>query len=86
METWSLSSPNLGKQQSVRSLNPIKIAGDRIEVVTAMPRDPFVLLGCSSGTVRLVALSSQSEALADEAGPIRALKLLSYKGNMGFVV
>jgi hypothetical protein len=46
-----------------------------------MLRDPFLLLGCASGTLRFAAVVSKAQVLASDLRQAGALQLLPYRGK-----
>ncbi|EFJ52444.1 R-SNARE, Tomsyn-like family [Volvox carteri f. nagariensis] len=55
MESWSVASGSAA-DGAVRSLGTVKVRADKICCVADMARDPYVLLGCSSGSLRIAML------------------------------
>ncbi|GLC57475.1 hypothetical protein PLESTB_001231000 [Pleodorina starrii] len=55
MESWSVRSGS-SADGGVRSLGIVKVRGDKICCVADMARDPYVLLGCASGSLRIAML------------------------------
>lgn len=68
---------------SRRLLTAIWLDGDIINGVAVLPgsSDPYVLLGCESGNVRVVALLDEEGAPAAGARPAADLALQPYQGG-----
>jgi hypothetical protein len=59
------------------------LQGDVINSVTLLPaQDPYVLLGCESGNVRVVALLDADGQPASGARPATDLSLQPYQGGL----
>lgn len=43
-----------------------------------MKREPYLMLGCSSGTIRVAGLVNASGSTVTEARQVRALKMMAY--------
>ena len=60
------------------------LQGDTINAVALLPGgEPWVLLGCESGSVRVVALMDGGGAPAAGATPAAELALQPYQGTLG---
>lgn len=69
---------------SRRLLTSIWLQGDTINSVTLLPgSDPYVLLGCESGNVRVVALLDEDGRPAAGAKPAADLAVQPYQGAAG---
>ncbi len=91
LEAWSFAA---GRKASslgpVRSLPAVKVEGDRVCRVACMPLDPFLVLGCSSGSLRFVVLAPRpgggtaNKGMA-EARQVKGFKLLPHLGEGMFL-
>ena len=57
------------------------LQGDTIAAVALLPNDPYILLGCESGCVRVVALLDGASRPAEGAAPAVGLALQPYQGK-----
>ena len=57
--------------------------GDEITHAAPMQREPFVLLGCRSGAVRVAQMVNASGSGVTAARQVRALKLTAYSSEFG---
>ncbi|GFR40026.1 hypothetical protein Agub_g561, partial [Astrephomene gubernaculifera] len=83
MESWSVAaaaSVDRGANSGARSLGTLKLRGDKIHCVADMPRDPYVLLGCASGCLRVAALvDAAGNPVAGSPGQARHFAVTPYK-------
>ena len=85
-EAWSFAAGRKASSiGSVRSLPAVKVEGDCVCRVACMPHDPFLVLGCSSGSLRFAMLApgeGESASLQGEleARQVKGFKLLPHHG------
>ncbi|GIL46335.1 hypothetical protein Vafri_3346 [Volvox africanus] len=78
MESWSVVSGN-PSDAGVRSLGTVKVRGDKICCVADMARDPYVLLGCASGSLRIAMLVDSSGSPTTLARQARGFTVAPYR-------
>jgi hypothetical protein len=64
-----------------RPLQQLTLAGDAVTRAAALPREPYLLLGCASGAVAVALMVGGSGAPAAAGRQVRGLKLLSYESE-----
>lgn len=79
MESWSVASSS-GSDGCVRSLGTVKVQGDKICCVADMARDPYVLLGCSSGSLRIATLVDDFGSPPKHPREARGFTIAPYRG------
>eukprot|EP00878_Enallax_costatus_P027200 GHUV01029262.1.p1 GENE.GHUV01029262.1~~GHUV01029262.1.p1 ORF type:complete len:638 (+),score=216.01 GHUV01029262.1:649-2562(+) len=61
-----------------KPLDTLTVDGDKVCCLAALPREPYLLLGCSSGSIKVAALVNASGTPVTEARQIRGLQLTQY--------
>lgn len=80
LEAWSFGCGKTA--DAARALPLLRVAGDRVRWAAPMPRDPYVLLGCSSGTVRVMQMVGAGGGVpATDPRLISGMELLEYAGE-----
>jgi hypothetical protein len=64
-------------------LHVLQLDGDEITTVVPLKREPYLLLGCLSGNVKVAMLVNSAGAAITEARQARGLKLMQYEGACG---
>jgi hypothetical protein len=62
-------------------LHVLQLDGDEITTVVPLKREPYLLLGCLSGNVKVAMLVNSAGAPITEARQVRGLKLMQYEGG-----
>jgi hypothetical protein len=63
-------------------LDNMPLEEDHVTAVAAFEAEPYVLLGCASGAVRVVALLKDGGTTADGVGRINSMERLPYTGEL----
>lgn len=82
VEAWSFTGvkPNAS---AARTLNPIRVKRDKITCVCAMPTDPYLLLGCASGSLRIASMIALSGSPTTRPASVTGFTLAPYRGECG---
>eukprot|EP00198_Chlamydomonas_reinhardtii_P013508 XP_001702845.1 R-SNARE protein, tomsyn-like family [Chlamydomonas reinhardtii] len=78
MECWSVTAGNRS-HGGVRSLGSVKVRHDKICCVADMARDPYVLMGCASGGLRIAMLADAAGAATSQPRAVRKLVVAPYR-------
>lgn len=62
-------------------LDAMPLEDDHVTAVAALEAEPYVLLGCASGAVRIVALLKAGGGTAEGVARISSMEMLPYAGN-----
>lgn len=62
-------------------LDNMPVEGDTVTAAAALAADPYLLLGCASGAVRVAALLGADGQLAEVASPLASVELKPYTGE-----
>ena len=65
-------------------LDNMPLEDDHVTAVAAFEAQPYVLLGCASGAIRVVALLAADGKTADGVGRINSMVMLPYTGQLVF--
>lgn len=58
-----------------------QVRGDKVCCVADLPHDPFVLLGCASGSLRVALLADSGGQPVTQPRAVRKLKVSPYRGT-----
>ncbi|KAG2484014.1 hypothetical protein HYH03_017181 [Edaphochlamys debaryana] len=78
MESWSVAS-GPKSEGGVRALGTLKVKHDKVCCVADMARDPYVLLGCASGCLRIAQLVDGQGEPTSQARHARGFGLAPYR-------
>ncbi|KAG2431284.1 hypothetical protein HYH02_013415 [Chlamydomonas schloesseri] len=78
MECWSVAAGSRS-HGGVRSLGSVKVKHDKICCVADMARDPYVLMGCASGGLRIAQLVDAAGAATSQPRAVRKLAVAPYR-------
>eukprot|EP00877_Chromochloris_zofingiensis_P001873 jgi/Chrzof1/11687/Cz06g05130.t1 len=76
VEIWSIDHTDA--HDDSQPLHSLHLDDDDVTCVAAMKREPYLMLGCSSGTIRVAGLVNASGSTVTEARQVRALKMMAY--------
>ena len=62
-------------------LDDMPVEGDTATAAAALAREPYLLLGCASGALRVAALLGANEQPADPVKPLASIELKPYVGE-----
>ena len=78
MELWAVDPTSTVADDPCQPLHRLQLQEDSIICIAPMQRDPYVLLGCSSGSIRVAALVNASGTTVTEARQVRMLQIMPY--------
>jgi hypothetical protein len=61
---------------------PAQVRGDKLVCVADLSREPYVLLGCSSGALRVAQLADRAGQPAAQPKAVRKLTVAPYHGGL----
>lgn len=91
LQLWSVDRLEIldnDEQGSMASpLQQLQLAGrDAVTYIAAMQQEPYVLLGCLSGAVRVAAMVNASGDVVAAARQVRGLRLMPHKSGLMLIV
>jgi hypothetical protein len=81
LELWTVDAAACLSDDPHLPASTLTVQDDSITCVTPLEQQPYLMLGCASGAVRVAVLVNASGAPVMEARQARSLKLMPYLGE-----